>query len=70
MSKFLGGPGAFFQECPRRSSPSPEALMDIRINGIMNDSIVDGPGLRLYRTEAEALRACAVLRSDEEWVSP
>jgi SulP family sulfate permease len=30
----------------------------------------DGPGLRLYRTEAEALRACAVLRSDEEWVSP
>ncbi|MBT9554254.1 MAG: SulP family inorganic anion transporter [Hydrogenophaga sp.] len=30
----------------------------------------DGPGLRLYRTEAEALRACALLRGDAEWVSP
>ncbi|MGS5085015.1 SulP family inorganic anion transporter [Hydrogenophaga sp. A37] len=31
----------------------------------------DGPGLRLYRTEAEALRACAVLRGEvADWVSP
>ena len=31
----------------------------------------EGPRLRLYRTEAEALKACAVLRGDEgSWVSP
>lgn len=31
----------------------------------------DHEGIRLYRTEAEALRACAVMRGgDEDWVSP
>ena len=28
------------------------------------------PGLHLYRTEAEALRACSALRGEHEWVSP
>ena len=33
--------------------------------------LTPGPGLRLYRTEAEALKACAALRGEaDDWVSP